>query len=141
MDESSSESTALFAALGTIVGYLATEVGSSTIFERMLWPSRFYNGTFSFSALLGITFLMPTGGPIHKGAVDALDGFTIRGLWKGRQRGDMLGSAFYGTRAYKYVVRNRDRTVGEEKDARNAFWVHVLTLLPFQAELRKANDD
>ena len=72
-------SVAAFTALGTIVGYLGTEVASASIFDRLLWPSRFYN-TRSLTSIMAIGLLMPFGGPIHKAAVEALDRLVAAGL-------------------------------------------------------------
>jgi hypothetical protein len=126
-------SIAAFTALGTIVGYLGTEVASASIFDRMLWPSRF-NNTRSFTSLLAIAFLMPMGGPIHKAAVEALDKLVSAGLWKGYCRGDMLGTAFYEDTAQGYVERLADGSKGKRKEARNAFWITVLSLIPWQTK-------
>ncbi|KAE8354027.1 hypothetical protein BDV28DRAFT_156539 [Aspergillus coremiiformis] len=118
-------SVAAFTALGTIVGYLGTEVASDSIFNRLLWPSRFYN-TKSLASFVGIGLLMPMGGPIHKAAVEALDQFVLAGLLQGYCRGDMLGTAFYSDTGHRYVERLSDGSKGEEKSARNAFWITVL---------------
>ena len=127
-------SIAAFTALGTIVGYLGTEVASASIFHRMLWPSRFYN-TRSLKSLIAIVFLMPIGGPIHKAAVEALDRLVFAGLWKGYCRGDMLGTAFYNDTGHHYVMRMADGSKSERKAARNAFWITVLGLIPWQPRI------
>jgi hypothetical protein len=116
---------AVFTALGTIVGYLGTEVGSVSMFNRVLWPSRF-NNTWRLSSLLCMALLMPMGGPIHKAAVAALDRFG--NLWKGRLRGDMLGTAFYEDFGCHYVLHGGE---GARKQARNGFWITLLELIPW----------
>ena len=129
-------SVAAFTALGTIVGYLGTEVASASIFDRLLWPSRYYN-TRSLRSLSAIAVLMPFGGPIHKAAVEALDQTVAAGLWKGYCRGDMLRTPFYHDTKQSYTVRNSDGCKGEKKDARNAFWITVLGLVSWQSPIEK----
>lgn len=124
-------SLAAFTALGTIVGYLGTEVGLRSIFERLLWPSRFFNDT-RLPSVLGIALLMPMGGPIHKAAIEALDTFhergLWRGLWRGRTEGNMLGSVFYQDSGSRWVYRMPQHDKNR-REARNALWVRVLTLV------------
>ncbi|KAJ4152251.1 hypothetical protein NW754_004046 [Fusarium falciforme] len=36
-------STAIVSALGAVLGYLGAEVAEESIFERILWPQRFFN--------------------------------------------------------------------------------------------------
>lgn len=127
--DAGSLSLAAFTALGTIVGYLGTEVASGAVFNRLLWPSRFYNRAARPGPLVSAALLMPMGGPIHKAAVETLDQFVLSGLWKGYCRGDMLGSAFYGDMERCYVVRGVNGSKGERKTARNAFWLRVLDLI------------
>jgi hypothetical protein len=130
-------SIAAFTALGTIVGYLGTEVACSSIFNRLLWPSRFYN-TKSLKSFSAIVLLMPMGGPIHKAAVEALDMLVSAGLWKGYCRGDMLGTAFYKDTGHHYIVRTAAGSNGEKREARNAFWITVLGLIPWQPQTDSA---
>ena len=123
-------SIAAFTALGTIAGYLGTEVASDSIFARLLWPSRFYND-IRWSSFLAISLLMPMGGPIHKAAVEALDQFALSGLWKGYCQGDMLKTAFYRDTGHHYVVR-MGKDLGQTKEARNAFWITVMGCIQWQ---------
>ncbi|CAH0021700.1 unnamed protein product [Clonostachys rhizophaga] len=131
MDPSSDPTViAVFAALGTLVGYLGTEVASASIFDRLLWPTRYYSSACPTS-LMWMALMMPMGGPIHKAAVEALDRLVAAGLWRGYCRGDMLGTVFYKNRGYKYVVHPAGATGRELKDARDAFWITVLELVPW----------
>jgi hypothetical protein len=127
--DASNLSIAVFTALGTVVGYLGTEVASASMFNRQMWPARFYN-TLHPAALVAMVFLMPMGGPIHKAAVETLDKLVSFGLWKGYCRGDMLGTAFYKNTGHEYVVRTAAGS-GPKKEARNAFWITVLELIPW----------
>ena len=134
-DTSNSPSVAAFTALGTIVGYLGTEAGSASVFNRLLWASRFYNTT-SLKSYVGFVFLMPMGGPIHKGAVNALDSLVRAGLWRGNCRGEMLGTPFFNDSKHRYVMTSIDRSLHkmkeETKQGRNAFWISVMELIPWQ---------
>jgi len=119
--DASSLSVAAFIALGTIVGYLGTEVASASIFHRILWPSRFSSDTATLKSFTGIIFLIPIGGPIHKAAVEVWNLFSLAGLWKRYCRGDMLGTALYDDTEHCYVVRMANSNISEKKRARNAF--------------------
>ncbi|KAK6353899.1 hypothetical protein TWF730_008321 [Orbilia blumenaviensis] len=134
--DSDSITVAVFTALGTIVGYLGTEVASSSIFDRLLWPTRYNNyNPARPTSLLWIALFMPMGGPIHKAAIEALDKFVANDLWGGRLIGDMLGTAFYGDCGYHYIPHGRHSGAAEgldKKDARNAFWATVLKLVPWR---------
>lgn len=123
-------SVAAFTALGTIVGYLGTEVASPSIFDRMLWSSRYFNDR-SLKSFIAYVFLMPIGGPVHKAAVEALDRLVDAGLWKGYCRGDMLGTAFLKDTGHAYIIRDQGGGRNTSKEARNAFWVTVLSLFPW----------
>jgi hypothetical protein len=131
--DSSALSVAAFTALGTIVGYLGTEVASFSTFGRMLWTSRFYNSS-SPKSFLAYIFLMPIGGPIHKAAVEALDKLMGAGLWKGYCRGDMLGTYFFEDTKQSFVVRGPGGGRGPRREARNGFWITALSLIPWQPQ-------
>lgn len=77
----------------------------------------------------------------HKAAVAALDRILLTGLSKGPIRGDMLETAFYHDSEYHYVIHKADGSKGEEKEARNAFWIRVLSLVPWQPEETKGNSE
>lgn len=138
MAAASNTSIAAFAALGTIVGYLGAETACSSVFERQLWPARFYNTT-SWRSLTAFALLMPGGGPIHKAAVEVLDTFAKSGLYKGFCRGDMLGTAFFKDTKQKYKIHigQIEEDTGEIADARNAFWGGVLGLVPLHRRSRR----
>jgi len=73
---------------------------------------------------------MPMGGPMHKGAMDALEQFRRNGLYNGSLRGNMLGTAFYPDSGASYREQRIDGTKGElegpSRRARNNFWTGVL---------------
>lgn len=54
--------TAVVSALGAVVGYLGPEVAEESLFERILWPQRFFNYV-DLPTLLKTSILMPMGGP------------------------------------------------------------------------------
>jgi hypothetical protein len=74
--------SALAGALGSVIGYLGSEVAEQTLFERLLWPQRFYND-FNFFMFLKPMFLMPIGDPLHAAALETLDNFRGHGLYLG----------------------------------------------------------
>lgn len=128
------QSTSILGALGTIVGYLGAEVAPDDLFERLLWPQRFYND-FNLRNSAKVGFLMPMGGPLHRAALSTLDACLINGLLlRGLQSGNMLGTAFFADRALTYSIHNPTRGGAPEptelKAARNAFWATVVEQLP-----------
>ncbi|KAJ2989985.1 hypothetical protein NUW58_g3184 [Xylaria curta] len=124
-------SIAAFTALGTIVGYLGAEAAPPSMFDRLLWPTRFYNTT-RLRSFVGMALLMPVGGPIHKAALESMNKLVFAGLWKGYCRGEMLGTPFYKDTGHFYVVRNTDDSQKGRREARNAFWITVLELIAWR---------
>jgi len=116
--------SALVGAFGSFVGYLGAEVAERTIIERLLWPQRFYHD-LSLATILKMAIFMPMGGPLHRAALETLDQFRDKGLYRGTGRGHMLGTAFF---ADMDCVRYVDRNSQSEglKQVRNGFWVRVL---------------
>lgn len=126
------QNTTILGALGTIVGYLGAEVAPDDLFERLLWPQRFYNN-FTLGNAAKVGFLMPMGGPVHRAALATLDGCLVNGLLnlQGHQFGNMLGTAFFADRGLKYSIHGTTNDgPGEPKDGRNAFWATVIEQLP-----------
>jgi hypothetical protein len=121
--------TAIAGALGSVIGYVGGEVADRAIFERLLWPQRFYND-FNFGVFIRLALLMPMGGPVHKAAIETLEKFRKNGLYNGASRGDMLGTAFYEDAGYACrEVMNVDlhgTVVSEPYQARNNFWVETI---------------
>lgn len=70
----SDKSSAILAALGSMIGYVGSEVAGPLSFERLLWPSRFYNDLTPWVALK-LAIFMPMGGPILRAALNTLDQF------------------------------------------------------------------
>jgi hypothetical protein len=117
-------------ALGTLLGYLGSEVATPDVFERLLWPARFYSG-FDIFKVPNMAFFMPMGGPLHKAALMTLDKIISNGLLKGRNQGHMLGSPFYhDTRANYTVYDCVDTRIKEKEHVRNGFWTQVIANLP-----------
>lgn len=111
-------------ALGTILGYLGAEVAEESTFERLLWPQRYYNDV-SPTILLQLALLMPSGGPLHRAALETLSRFQRNGLYLGRTRGNMLGSAFYRRVNVSYFARTLTGQEIAAKESRNGFLVEV----------------
>lgn len=120
-----SNTPALVGALGSVIGYLGSEVAEDTVFERLLWPQRFYND-FDLAICLKMVFLMPMGGPLHKAALQTFDTFRRKGLYSGGQKGHMLGSAFFSDQNLKYRVFSSENQELDDLEVRNSIWVEVL---------------
>ena len=121
-------SAAVIGALGSIIGYLGSEVVEEEIFERLLWPERFYN-TFSLATLLKFAFYFPMGGPLHAAAIHALNAFRKNNLYRGALHGHMLGTPFYGDLGMKYFARTDGENSNVKKEGRNALPIRVLRLV------------
>ncbi|KAG9749475.1 hypothetical protein KCU73_g6819, partial [Aureobasidium melanogenum] len=111
-------------ALGTILGYLGAEVAEESVFERLLWPQRYYND-LSLIILLKLVFLMPSGGPLHRAALETLTDFQKNGLYLGKTRGNMLGTAFYSRLNVSYFARTLTGQENAAKETRNGFLVRI----------------
>ncbi|KAK1675985.1 hypothetical protein BDP55DRAFT_728335 [Colletotrichum godetiae] len=120
--------SATSSALGAVLGYLGAEVAGISLFERLLWPERFYNAVDAI-ALIRLALFMPMGGPLHRAALETLDKFRDRGLYKGRRRGDMLGTTFFSDKASVQYLHKTAATPDDRKlprAVRNGFWIEVL---------------
>src|SRR5262249_47895473 len=71
---------------------------------------------------------MPMGGPVYQAALGALDAMHVHGLFKGRQEGHMLGTAFFPALTWSYTFHSPEGKVTEP--ARNCLWVRALRNLP-----------
>ncbi|WYZ38157.1 hypothetical protein EsH8_III_000071 [Colletotrichum jinshuiense] len=114
--------------LGVVIGYLGAEVAGVSAFERLLWPERFYNAVDALD-LLRLGLFMPMGGPLHRAALETLDKFREYGLYKGRRRGDMLGTAFFPNNTDVHYLHKTASTPEGRKlpgSVRNGFWIEVL---------------
>lgn len=120
-----SNTPALVGALGSVIGYLGSEVAEDTVFERLLWPQRFYND-FDIAICLKMAFLMPMGGPLHKAALQTFDTFRRKGLYRGGQKGHMLGSAFFSDQKLNCRVLSSGNQELDDAEVRNGIWVEVL---------------
>lgn len=115
-------------ALGTLLGYLGAEVAEESTFERLLWPQRYYND-LSPRIFFQLVFLMPSGGPLHRAALQTLSKFQENGLYLGRARGNMLGSAFYRRLNVSCFARTLEGKGNKAKGSRNGFLVEISRLL------------
>jgi hypothetical protein len=130
--------TAAIAALGAVVGYLGAEVAEETLFERLLWPQRFCNYVDT-STLLKSSFLMPMGGPLHRAALETLDKFRDHGIYRGRCRGTMLGTAIFAEQksvTYYHRTAEKEKDRAAKKEVRNGFWIQVLRCID-EAAIKK----
>jgi hypothetical protein len=117
--------SALIGAFGSLIGYLGSEVAEVSVFERLLWPHRFYYDS-SLSVLLKQALLMTMGGPLHAAALATLDNLRHHGLYVGIRRGDVLGTAFLPDVHVPNFCRTESREKDLPKGSRNGFWVRVL---------------
>ncbi|KAJ9614185.1 hypothetical protein H2200_002321 [Cladophialophora chaetospira] len=127
MPSQTTELNSLAGALGSIIGYLGAEAAEPYLFERLLWPQRFYNA-HSVTTFLGSALLMPMGGPLHRAALEVLDRFRKKGLYKGAQRGHMLGTAFYANTGLRFHFHGYNGP-DHDSEIRNGLWVNVLRSL------------
>ncbi|KAI9661464.1 MAG: hypothetical protein M1831_002986 [Alyxoria varia] len=120
--------TALTSALGTLIGYLGAEASTDDPFERLLWPQRFFTFHNPFELLLAL-FLMHAGGPLHRGAIHALDKLHRNGLFRGPYQNTMLGTVFFRDTGLVYRSASGGGEdgagLGETKQARNGLWVRA----------------
>lgn len=120
----SDKNGAILAALGSMIGYIGSEVSGPLSFERLLWPSRFYNDLTPWIAFK-LALFMPLGGPIHRAALSTLDQFQQNHLYDGPLMGDMLGSAFFPDTTQVYYPQSGP-TMGTKYKARNFLWMFSL---------------
>ena len=116
-------SSTIIAALGNLVGYIGAEAATSDIFERLLWPQRFYSG-FNISNAPIVILLMPMMGPLHSAALSTLDSFSRQQLLRGKRSGHMLGTPFFRDSKTKYKVF--DGSAELVKDGRNGLWTRAV---------------
>ncbi|RDW56569.1 hypothetical protein BP6252_14097 [Coleophoma cylindrospora] len=109
-------------ALGSIIGYVGAEVAERVVFERLFWPDRFYK-SFSPGYLLKTMFLSSMSGPLHKAALETLDKLRQNGLYRGKQQGHMLGTAFFDDLHLQYRVCGHEDKAFE---VRNGMLIRIL---------------
>ena len=117
--------SSLTGALGSVIGYLGSEVAEPLLLERVLWPQRFCND-LTVSILVRQSLLMTMGGPLHAAALATLDQFRDNGLYLGQRRGNYLGTAFYPDSKVSYKIVPNLSLESQSKKARNGFWIHVI---------------
>lgn len=127
-DTTNNSNAAVLGALGTLIGYVGTEISVNDLFERLLWPQRHYNSP-PLPAMWRMAFLMPMGAPLHKAALRALDELYEKGLFKGHRRGHMLGTAFFRDTGRSYSA-HEGRTEPTTEHVRNGMWVRAMDEMP-----------
>ena len=120
--------TGLLAVLGSIIGYLGAEVAQESLFERLLWPERYFND-FRLAILFKTALLTPMGGPVPQSRSPGV--------------GQIPGQRFVpgpASRSHAWIgVLQRSRRENHTcpcesehhrgKDVRDGFWVTVLRLV------------
>ena len=131
-----SQTTSVISALGTIIGYIGSEAATEDVFERLLWPQRFFNA-FCWHDLVEIGLLNPMGGPMHMAALNTLDKFYQSGLFKGRNLGNMLGTAFFHNTGKKYKMYDPLSGSTDKESVRNGLWVQAIARIPLAIQYQK----
>ncbi|KAL4908409.1 hypothetical protein BDW74DRAFT_100438 [Aspergillus multicolor] len=116
-------------ALGTILGYLGAEIAPPDLFERLLWPQRYYNG-FTWTSVPKMALFMSTGGPLHRAALTTFDNILHNDLLKGTHIGHMLGSPFYADSGLKYTVYDAQARKEADEYVRNDLWTRAIAHYP-----------
>lgn len=124
-----SETASVISALGTLIGYIGSEAATEDVFERLLWPQRFFND-FSWRDIIQIGLFNPMGGPMHKAALTTLDKFHHNGLFKGRDLGNMLGTAFFHDTELAYEMHDPPPQSNGKEHVRNGLWVQAIRRIP-----------
>lgn len=126
----------VFGALGAVLGYIGAEVATPEIYNRLLWPQRFYSNATTKKIPI-IAFLMPIGGPLHSVALKTLDVVFKFGLFRGHQSGHMLGTAFYNDQQWIYtsskIIKDGQPAQREEiktESSRNCLWISAVRGVP-----------
>ncbi|KAJ5381726.1 uncharacterized protein N7496_004154 [Penicillium cataractarum] len=121
----------VLSALGTLIGYIGTEVATDDAFYRLLWPHRGFSN-FSLRNAWKVAIFMPLGGPLHKTALETMDTFFNHGLFQGELCGQMLGTAFFPDTNMTYQLF-QDGLFKREASVRNGLWVKVLNRMSSRA--------
>ncbi|KAI9370417.1 hypothetical protein BJX61DRAFT_548957 [Aspergillus egyptiacus] len=116
-------------ALGTILGYLGAEIAPPDLFERLLWPQRYYNG-FSWTSIPKMALFLSTGGPLHRAALVTFDDILHNDLLKGKHIGHMLGSPFYTDSGLTYTVYDAQGRKEADEYVRNDPWTRAIAHYP-----------
>jgi hypothetical protein len=88
-----------------------------------------------------MALLLPSGGPLYKAVLEALD--CLRNFWllRGHDQGHMLGSPYFPDTRCAYTSHNSvTRAVEHYEDSRKNVWVQTMMLLPFRATNIESED-
>ncbi|KAH0536391.1 hypothetical protein FGG08_006741 [Glutinoglossum americanum] len=122
----------ILSALGTVIGYIGSEAAPEHLFQRLLWPQRFYNEITTFHDVIEVAFLMPMGGPLYKASLKTLDRFFVNGLFRGSELGHMLGTAFFHDSKLEYTLHINGTQSREH--VRNGLLVEAVSLMEIPSE-------
>lgn len=131
---SASNASNVLTALGTLIGYVGTEVSIHDLFARLFWPQRYYNN-FSVNNAWKFALFMPMGGPLHRASLQVLDNLYGKGLLKGEKLGHMLGTQFFPDSKVAYTVHDPGGGI-EQEHVRNGLWVRAIYEMPFPINTR-----
>lgn len=134
--------SSVFAALGSVLGYVGAEAATKQVFERLLWPQR-ANSNFTLGSAPMLALLLPMGGPLHKASLEALDVLFSHGLFKGPRAGHMLGTAFFPKLGWNYTIWGENGEEVKTEELRNGLWIRAIRHIPIptmgQADSNRAS--
>lgn len=125
------QSTAIIAALGSWIGFIAAELPVDDLFERHLWPQRFFNH-LSWGDGVKIGLLLPMGGPLYQAAFTTLDCLHEHALFSGTSCGHMLGTHFFADTHIIATLYDESGRLKKTQPARNCLWIRALRHFPVQ---------
>ncbi|KAI0454255.1 hypothetical protein F5B21DRAFT_504541 [Xylaria acuta] len=123
----------VYGALGAVLGYIGAEAATTLVFERLLWPQRFYSH-FKLASVPSVALLTPMSGPLHKAGLLVMDKIFQHGLLKGPQQGHMLGTAFFPELGWTYTMHSKDENFPTHTEPlRNCLWPRALARIRMPA--------
>jgi hypothetical protein len=141
MSDDWSSSNNAINALGSVLGYIGAEAATETTFTKLFWPQRAY-AHYQPRHLLQLGLFCPAGGPLYKAALGMLDAALKNGLFKGRDQGHMLGTAFFPDSGCQYTLKSTDPKWPSHMEAsRNNIWARVATCLRFPHVAWRTDDE
>ncbi|KAI8710872.1 hypothetical protein NCS52_01530000 [Fusarium sp. LHS14.1] len=126
-----------FGAFNALLGYLGGQAATTIIFERLLWPQRYFS-CFRPACVPKLAFLFSMAGPLSPTALEVIDTAFCHGLFNGVQQGHMLGSAFYQDMGWTYTMHALGDEPERESQIRNCLWVRAMLSLPLPTPDRRS---
>jgi hypothetical protein len=127
----------LFGAFNALLGYLGGQAATIIIFERFLWPQRYFS-SFRPACVPKLAFLFSMAGPLSPTALEVIDAAFRHGLFNGEEQGHMLGTAFYQDMEWTYTMHAFGDEPERESQIRNCLWVRALLNLSLPTPDRRS---